>query len=92
MSYDMKSVTALELRQSFSKIANLLEQNQEPVLLLRGKKPIAVLISLRDYEERFAEKAAREARRALLAEIDDLARPSTDTTPAADVLHEARYG
>lgn len=91
MSYDMKSVTTLELRQSLSKVANLLEQDGEPLLLKRGKRPIAVIISLRDYEERFVEKAACDARRSLLADIDALARSSEDPTPAADLLHETRY-
>lgn len=60
------------------------------MLLQRGRRPVAVLISLRDFQERFVEKAAAEARDAVLAEIDALARPSADSTPSADVLRDLR--
>ncbi|MBK6846192.1 MAG: hypothetical protein IPG96_01125 [Proteobacteria bacterium] len=51
---------------------------------------MAVLISLRDFHERFAERAAAEARQALLQEIDALARPSADRTPAGEILRQGR--
>lgn len=64
----------------------------EPVILEKGRKPVAVLISIKDFEERFVEKAAAEARQALLAEIETLSRVSSDTTSSVDILREARGG
>jgi prevent-host-death family protein len=65
----MKEVTATELRQAMGKVAKRLERTGEPVLLKVGNKPVGVLISLRDFEERFALHAAASRRRALVDEI-----------------------
>ncbi len=86
----MKTVTALELRQSMGKVIDIIRSTGEPVVLERGRKPVAVLISLQDFEERFVEKDAAQARQKLLAEIDSIARRSADTTSAVDILREAR--
>jgi prevent-host-death family protein len=86
----MKRVNALALRQSLGKVVASLQRTGEPILLEKGRKPVAVLISLRDFEERFVEKAATEARERILEEIDRLARRSTDPTPAVEVLRELR--
>lgn len=63
----MKEVTAAELRQAMGKVAKRLERTGEPVLC--GNRPVGVLVSLRDFEERFALHAATERRRALMHEI-----------------------
>jgi len=86
----MKRVNALALRQSLGKVVASLERTGEPILLEKGRRPVAVLISLRDFEERFVEKAAAGARERILEEIDRLARPSIDPTPAVEVLRELR--
>jgi len=86
----MRKVNALALRQSLGKVVAALQRTGEPVLLQKGRRAVAVLISLRDFQERFVEKAASEARDAVLAEMDALARPSADSTPAADILRDLR--
>lgn len=86
----MKRVNALALRQSLGKVVDTLERTGEPVLLERGRRPVAVLISLRDFHERFVEKAAAEERDRILQEMDRLARPSSDRTPAVEILRELR--
>lgn len=86
----MKSVNALELRQSLGKVVASLLRTGEPILLEKGRKPVAVLISLRDFHERFVERDAAEARSALLEEMNRLARPSVDRAPAIDILRNLR--
>lgn len=88
----MKTVNALQLRQSLGAVVEELERSGEPVLLQKGRRPVAVLISLRDFQERFVERAAAEAREELLARMDRLARPATDPTPAVEILRELRGG
>ncbi|MCL4449151.1 MAG: type II toxin-antitoxin system Phd/YefM family antitoxin [Actinobacteria bacterium] len=88
----MKQVNALQLRQSMGKVVEGILRTGEPVILEKGRKPVAVLISIKDFEERFVEKAAAEARQALLAEIETLSRVSSDTTSSVDILREARGG
>lgn len=86
----MKRVNALQLRQSLGKVVASLERTGEPILLEKGRRPVAVMISLRDFQERFVEKAAAEARDQVLAEMDALATESIDKTPAGEVLRELR--
>jgi PHD/YefM family antitoxin component YafN of YafNO toxin-antitoxin module len=88
----MKKMNAVQLRQGLGRAVATLERTGEPILLERGRRPVAVLISLRDFQERFVEKAATEERDRVLAEMDALARRSADPTPAADVLRELRGG
>ncbi|MFA5786278.1 MAG: type II toxin-antitoxin system Phd/YefM family antitoxin [Actinomycetota bacterium] len=86
----MQKINALQLRQSLGKAVEALQRSGEPILLERGRKPVAVLISLRDFQERFVEKAAAEARDLILQQMDALATASVDPTPAVDVLRELR--
>jgi len=86
----MKRINALQLRQSLGKLVSTLQKTGEPILLEKGRKPVAAIISLRDYRERFVEKAASEERDRVLETIDALARRSADETPAVDLLREMR--
>jgi len=88
----MLSATALELRQSLGRVIARLRRTKEPILLKKGKEPVAVLISIEDYEERFAEKDAAERRLRLLAEMDAMARPSVDGRAGLETLRELRSG
>ena len=72
----MRQVTAAELRQSVGRIARALERTGEPILLKMGQRPVAVLITLKDFKERFALKDAETERKRLVAEILADARPA----------------
>lgn len=86
----MKSVSALALRQSLGRVVASLEKNGPPVLLRKGRKPVAVLISLRDFSERFVELDAAQAREQLLKEMDALIRPGRTKAKAMEVLRALR--
>jgi len=86
----MKRVSALDLRQSLGKVVRDLKRTGEPIILEKRHEAVAVLITLEDFEERFAERAATSARRELLAKIDAMARRAIDVTPAEEILAEVR--
>lgn len=88
----MKSVNALELRQSLGRVLRQLERGGAPIVVQRGRQPAAVLISLRDYQERFADRDADEHRRAIVAQIkaSRFAAPKAGTT--LDLLRQLRAG
>lgn len=86
----MKHISAVQLRQSVGKVVKMLEKNNEPVILDKGNKAVAVLISIKDFNERFVERAAEEARIELAKKIDKIAMVSINSTPAEDVLRELR--
>ena len=84
----MRELTAVGLRRSLGRIARDLERDGEPVLLKLGRRPVGVIVSMRDFHERFALKAAQEERRALVDEIMADRRPGA--IPIQDALDELR--
>lgn len=86
----MKAVNALELRQSLGRVLRQLERGGAPILVQRGRQPAAVLISLQDYQERFADREADERRRTVVEQIKaaGFSRPRGRTT--LDLLRELR--
>jgi len=65
----MNKVNALTLRQSLGKILKQLEKGGQPVFVQRNRENVAVLISWRDFSERFADKEALAEREKLVQEI-----------------------
>jgi len=65
----MKKTNALEIRRSLGKVLRQLERDGRPILVERDRRPTAVLISIRDYRERFVDLEAAEERQQLVAEI-----------------------
>ena len=65
----MKRTSSLKLRQSLGKILKDLNRDGEPILVEKDRKPAAVLISLEDYQKRFADKDADAARSEIIALI-----------------------
>jgi PHD/YefM family antitoxin component YafN of YafNO toxin-antitoxin module len=88
----MKRVNALELRKSLGKVVEELQATGEPILLERGRRPVGVIISLQDYEQRFVAKDAAEARDRAVARLQEMARASADGRPVAEVVRALRYG
>jgi PHD/YefM family antitoxin component YafN of YafNO toxin-antitoxin module len=86
----MKKVNALELRQSLGKVLAALEKHGEPILLERGRKPVGVIVSLKDFQQRFVEKSASAARQKIFDAIDELATTSHDHKSAVEILRELR--
>ena len=88
----MKSVNALQLRQSLGRVLRQLERGGDPILVQRGRQPAAVLISLGDYQERFVDREADARRRAVVAALKKMhfRRPEPRTT--LDLLRDLRSG
>lgn len=84
----MREVTAVQLRQSVRRVAVQLERDGEPVLLRLGQRPVGVIVSMRDFRERFALQVAAEERRRLVQEL--LARRLKNAPPASLVLDRLR--
>lgn len=86
----MKKINALELRQSLGKIISLLEKGGDPILVERGRKPAAVLISLGDYRARFIDKDADDKRIEIRDSILSMATESSEKESAEDLVREVR--
>lgn len=65
----MKKTNALAVRRNLGKVLRDLERHGEPVLVEKNREPAAVLITLRDFRERFVDRIAAEERERLATEI-----------------------
>ncbi len=83
-------VNALQVRQSFGKILKKLLASDEPIIIEKGRAPVAVLISLKTFHERFIDLREQKKKEAVLAAFDSAA--STSTTDSLKALREMRYG
>lgn len=86
----MKKVNALEMRQSLGRVLRQLEKGSGPIFVEQRRRPVAVLISIDDYQKRFADRDADEKRREIVARI----RASKFKAPAGkttlDLLRDLR--
>jgi prevent-host-death family protein len=86
----MKHVTALEMRQSVGKVLRQLEKGGEPIIIERRRRPAAVLISLDDYEERFADRDVDEKRKEIVRSILALRFKAPSGKTTLDLLRDLR--
>lgn len=89
----MRKVNALKVRQSLGRVLRDLDRTGEPILVEKDRQPRAVLISLRDFGERFVDRTVEEDRRRVIERIrtfSERAQPARETKPAVDLLRELR--
>ncbi len=87
----MITTNALELRRALGRVLEKLERDGRPILIEKGRKPKAVLISLRDYHERFVDAVAADERERLAEEILALrARARRSRRTAVELVRELR--
>ena len=86
----METVNALELRQSLGKVLDQLEHDGKPILVCRRRAPAAALVSLKDYRERFVDRAADDQRRDVVARLKRLKFNSPASGTTLDILRDLR--
>lgn len=86
----MKKTNALDLRQNMGKIVKELLKTGEPILLEKGRVPVAVLITLEDFQKRFTDREADAKRNEIVARIQaaNLKPPANKST--LDLIREIR--
>ena len=83
-------VTALQIRNSLGSILKKLLASDEPIVIEKGRTPVAVLISLKVFRERFVDYREKKRREELLQTFRESAKKSTQSS--LEVLRELRYG
>ena len=86
----MKTVNALQLRQSLGKVLDQLEHDGAPIVVCRRRTPAAALVSLKDYRERFVDREADDQRRRVVAKLSKLRFQSPRTGTTLDLLRDLR--
>jgi prevent-host-death family protein len=65
----MRTVSALEIRNRLGAVLDDLERTGEPVIISKGRRPRAVLISVEDFQKRFVDRQTEEQRRVVLERV-----------------------
>lgn len=86
----MNKVNALRVRQAFGKVLKDLERTGEPLLIEKGRNPVAVLISLKVFLERFIDYREEKKREDILKTARTSATRSA--RDSLSILKELRYG
>ncbi|MBI4405311.1 MAG: type II toxin-antitoxin system Phd/YefM family antitoxin [Deltaproteobacteria bacterium] len=86
----MKKTNALHLRQNMGKIVDQLLKTGEPILLEKGRKPVAVLISMEDYQTRFVDREADELRKQIVQTIRNANIKLPTGNTSLDLIRDVR--
>jgi prevent-host-death family protein len=90
----MKTVTALDLRKKLGSILNDVSKGEQ-VMISRANKPLAVLISLDEYEEKVLRKNREKKLKGISAEMDRWKKKHLKEAADIDtvkVIREVREG
>lgn len=86
----MDHVNALKIRNNLGEILDRLNSTGEPILISKGRKIRAVLITPEQYEKRFLDFQAKKERQRLLNTIHGLKRNKTEELSSTDILRRLR--
>jgi prevent-host-death family protein len=88
----MQRTNALEMRQNLGAVLTKLQKTGEPVLVEKGRLPVAVLISLSDYRKRFVDMEADSLRRQIVEEIKASQIRLPKDASSLDMIRDLRAG
>jgi prevent-host-death family protein len=86
----MIKTNALALRQNLGSIIDRLYKHGEPILIEKGRQPVAVLISLDDYKKRFVDAAADIQRRELMEKVRSASIKLPPGKSSLEIVREIR--
>ncbi|MFH0812291.1 MAG: type II toxin-antitoxin system Phd/YefM family antitoxin [Pseudomonadota bacterium] len=89
----MKTVNALKIRNNLGEVLDELTKTGEPILVSKGRKVQAVLITPEQFQTRFLDFQAEEKKKQLLEAIKGLRADRLGAKKSIGVLRELRgYG
>jgi len=86
----MEVVNALKIRNNLGEILDLLNDKGEPILISKGRKIRAVLVTPEQFEKRFLDWQAKEERERLLEGVKRLRRRKKESLSSMTVLRQLR--
>jgi len=86
----MKTVNALKIRNHLGEVLEELNKTKKPILVSKGRKIQAVLITPEQFKKRFLDYQAEEERKRLVETIKGLRGKSRGTKDSVKVLRELR--
>ena len=86
----MEQVNALKLRNHLGEILDRLREKGEPILVSKGRKVRAVLVTPEQFEKRFLDWQAEEQRRRFLNNVAQLKKKKKAPLDSLTVLRQLR--
>ena len=86
----MEEVNALALRNRLGEILDRLEKKEEPILISKGRKIKAVLVTPAQFEKRFLDWQAEDKKKKILTSMRRLRRKRKGTETSLSVLRAIR--
>ena len=86
----MKEINALKLRNNLGEILDQLNKTGEPLLISKGRKAKAVLITPEQFEKRFLDYQAEEKKKEMLEKILALRADRIGDKDSVAILRELR--
>jgi PHD/YefM family antitoxin component YafN of YafNO toxin-antitoxin module len=86
----MKTVNALKIRNHLGEVLEELNKTGKPILVSKGRKIQAVLITPEQFKRRFLDYQAEQEKRRLLETIKRLRTKRLGTKNSLEVLRELR--
>ncbi len=86
----MKTVNALKIRNHLGEVLEELNKTGKPILVSKGRKIRAVLITPEQFKKRFLDYQAEEEKKRLLEIIKGLKAKRRGTKDSVEILRELR--
>jgi PHD/YefM family antitoxin component YafN of YafNO toxin-antitoxin module len=86
----VEEVNALKIRNNLGEILDRLNEKGEPILISKGRKIRAVLVTPEQFEKRFLDWQAQEEKKRLLDSIKNLRKDRKENLNSITVLRQLR--
>ena len=86
----MKTLTALDLRKKLGTILNEVHDRKKRFIISRSNKPLAVILSVDEYEEKVLKKDRGRKLQAICEGMDAWKRKHAKETARMDATHAIR--
>jgi len=86
----MEEVNALKIRNNLGEILDRLDATGEPILISKGRRLRAVLVTPQDFERRFLDYKVKEDKKRLLNEMNGLKRKKKEPIESLELLRQLR--
>ena len=86
----MEQVNALKIRNNIGEILDRLNATGEPILISKGRKIRAVLVTPEQFEKRFLDWQAKQEKQRFIETVRSLKRKKDGTDSSTEVLRRLR--
>lgn len=86
----MKTITAIDLRKKLGSLLDEVSQKGEQIIISRANKPLAVMISMEEYQEKVLKKNREKRLKKLLSQMDRWKRNHAKETGDIDIVQAIR--